>query len=344
MAPRRKARSLPNGIKPDAIPSGVSWDTTGLGRWVMRHKADGKLRSIRLGGPDTTLGQLWAAFESARTVHATTMATLVADFEQSIDWSDLAKASQDDYRYCAKAILSAETRSGRLVAETNPRDWTPGTVRGYVDRRGLSSRSRANHELRYLCRLFAWAREREIVLSNPADGVRGLKVQTKARYVEDGEYLAFLKQARPLYLAPAAELAYLCRLRLSEVLDLQRRHITERGLTTNRRKGSKDGLALWTPRLKAAVDASLALHGHISGLYLIPSETRGRMSETTFKRAWGRAMRAWAAAGNQRWMFHDAKRKGVTDFVGDKLAASGHRSAAMLRLYDLSRSEAEATR
>jgi hypothetical protein len=68
------------------------------------------------------------------------------------------------------------------------------------------------------------------------------------------------------------------------------------------------------------------------------------MAESTFKRAWGRAMRSWAAAGNRRWMFHDAKRKGVTDFVGDKLAASGHRSQAMLRVYDLSRSEAKATR
>ncbi|MGJ0430617.1 hypothetical protein [Methylobacter sp.] len=33
--------------------------------------------------------------------------------------------------------------------------------------------------------------------------------------------------------------------------------------------------------------------------------------------------------------FHDLKRKGVSDTDGDKMKASGHRSAAMMKVYDV---------
>jgi hypothetical protein len=33
--------------------------------------------------------------------------------------------------------------------------------------------------------------------------------------------------------------------------------------------------------------------------------------------------------------FHDLKRKGVSDTTGNKLDASGHRTAAMLNVYDV---------
>lgn len=41
---------------------------------------------------------------------------------------------------------------GTKAGDTRPTDWTPGAVRAYVD-------ARANHELRYLRRLFSWAYE-----------------------------------------------------------------------------------------------------------------------------------------------------------------------------------------
>ena len=52
----------------------------------------------------------------------------------------------------------------------------------------------------------------------------------------------------------------------------------------------------------------------------------------------------WAKLGNERFTTHDLKRKGVSDAEGDKLAASGHRSAAMLRVYDVLPSKAPATK
>jgi len=42
--------------------------------------------------------------------------------------------------------------------------------------------------------------------------------------------------------------------------------------------------------------------------------------------------------------FHDLKRKGISDTEGDKLKASGHRSAAMLNIYDVKPDKVKPTR
>lgn len=69
MPPRRRTQSvtLPNGIRPDALPPYVYWDTTGLGRWVWRQydPTTRKLKTRRLAGPAATLADLYAAYQAA---------------------------------------------------------------------------------------------------------------------------------------------------------------------------------------------------------------------------------------------------------------------------------------
>jgi integrase len=351
MSPRHRQRSkaLPHGIKPDALPAYVYWDATGRGRWIWRRydPVTKKSSARRIGGPDATLREIWDAYEAiTREAPAVTIADLIARFEKSPAWADLGELTRRDYSLCARHIAATTTKTGVAVGTTRLNDWTPGAVRAYVDRRAESSRSRANHELRYLRRLFGWAYERDLMTSNPARGVKSLHEAPRQRYVTDGEYAAFLEFAGPRfpYLVPVVELAYLCRLRLSEVCDLKREDSRPEGLFAARRKGSKDALTGWTPRLRKAVDVALALHGPIAGLYIIPSASRGRMLESTIQTAWQRSMTEWAKLGNPRWTIHDAKRKGVSDAEGDKLAASGHRSMAMLRVYDVLPASAPATR
>lgn len=347
--PRNPNAVLPNGIKAMALPTGVYFERTGRGRWLLkRYLPDTKkAQYTRLGGPEMTLREIWESYELAvKPPPATTLADLIGEFQRSRIWSGLSQNTQRDYQCCADAIQKQQTTSGVPVGATRLIDWTPGAVRKYVDRRGESSVSRANHELRFLRRLFAWGYERDILSSNPGLGVRALPEPPRQRYVTDLEYEAFLEFAGPRapYLVPVAELAYLCRLRLSEVCDLRRVDITPDGLFAARRKGSKDALTGITPRLQRAIDLALSLHGPIASLYLIAGATHGRMAESTIQTAWQRAMVAWAALGNERWTCHDAKRKGISDFEGDKLAASGHRTMAMLRVYDVLPAKAQATR
>lgn len=349
MARPRIRQTLPHGIKPDALPNYVYWDNSGRGRWLYRHydPTTQKQTAQRIAGADATLRQIWDAYEAiTREPPVATLAGLIRQFEASPAFADLSPATQHDYQKCARNICATTTKSGLLLRDSHLNDWTPGGIRSYVDKRGATARSAANHELRYIRRLFGWACERDLMPSNPARGVKILKESPRQRYVTDGEYTAFLAfaGARYPYLIPAAELAYLCRLRLSEVLDLRRIDIREDGLFAARRKGSKDALVGWTPRLRKAVEIALALHGSIAGLFVIPSVSRGRMLESTLQTAWQRAMVDWAALGNARFTFHDLKRAGISDTEGDKLAASGHRSAAMLRVYDVLPSKAPATR
>lgn len=347
--PRQRSVSLPNGIKPDALPPYVYWDATGRGRWLWKKydTTTQKQNAHRLAGASATLREIWDAYEAiTRAPPADTVQMLIASFESSPAWEDLADSTRRDYRICAESIVKAETKAGVLVGTTRLSDWTPGAVRSYVEKRAERSRSRANHELRYLRRLFAWAFERDLMASNPARGVKSLKESARQRYVNDGEYAAFLAHAGPRhpYLIPVAELAYLCRLRISEVCDLRREDIREDGLFAARRKGSKDALTGWTPRLRIAIDCALTLHGNVKSLYVIPGSSRGRMTESTIQTAWQRMMVEWATLGNERFTVHDLKRKGVSDAEGDKLAASGHRSIAMLKVYDVLPSKAPATR
>ena len=347
MAPRRRSplTTLPHGIKPEQLPSRVYWQPTGRGRWVI--KPPGQTTTKTLAGPEATLADLWTAYQAwTADPPADTFRSLSERFQQSPVWSDLAATTQRDYRICHTAICQAPIKAGGTFGDVPLANWTPGTVRKFVDRRGQDSRSRANHELRYLKRVWSWGYERDLVASNIPKGVGGLSTPPRQRYVADGEYIAFLTFVAPRfpYLVPLAEIAYLCRLRLSEVLDLRRVDIRDDGLYTARRKGSKDALNAWSPRLRAAVQGALSLHSAIASLYLLPGTTRGRLSESTVQTAWQRAMVEWAALGNPRFTIHDLKRKGVSDSDGDKQLASGHRSAAMLQIYDVLPSKVAPTR
>lgn len=349
--PRRRQQTvkLPNGIKPDALPAYVYWKTAGNGRWVYQYidPATKRQTTRRIASANATLREIWNAYEDiVRKPPTKTIASLIAQFSESREYAELAAKTKTDYDYCARNICATTTKKGVFTGDIALNELTPGTVRQYVDMRDKTSRSCANHELRYLRRLFSWACERDIMPTNPARGVKTLKEVPRQRYVTDDEYTAFMEYAgnRFLYLVSIAELAYLCRLRISEVCDLRRDDIRDDGLFAARRKGSKDALTQWTPRLRAAVEHALSLHGGIASAYVITSTSGGRMAESSVQTAWQRAMVEWEKMGNARFTFHDLKRKGVSDVSGDKLAASGHRSAAMLRVYDVLPATAPATR
>ena len=58
-------------------------------------------------------------------------------------------------------------------------------------------------------------------------------------------------------------MAYLCRLRAIEVVTLRESAASETGLLTNRRKGSRDNIVAWTPRLRVAWDFLIAHRNQI---------------------------------------------------------------------------------
>lgn len=150
----------------------------------------------------------------------------------------------------------------------------------------------------------------------------------------DEEYNDTYDRAAP-HVQVGMEFAYLCRMRMGEILKATKRQILDDGFDTLRSKGSNDAITLWTPRLRLAVRDAQRLPG--DSIYLL-HDARG-LPYT--KEAFSRAFRE--ARGNNDWTFHDLKARGASNFDGDKQAASGHKDARMVATYDRKKKRIEAT-
>lgn len=64
------------------------------------------------------------------------------------------------------------------------------------------------------------------------------------------------KGACSRYLWYVMEIGYLCRLRGIETITLTEENELKEGVLTNRRKGTRDNIVPWAPRLRAAWDAA----------------------------------------------------------------------------------------
>lgn len=97
-------------------------------------------------------------------------------------------------------------------------------------------------------RVFAWTYEYEKITTNPAKGISKFKLQPRQHYIEERDYNRFLSHVTASnywYLPYCMELAFLCRMRLSEVLDLTDADAKPEGLLIRRRKGSKNNITAW---------------------------------------------------------------------------------------------------
>jgi hypothetical protein len=226
--------------------------------------------------------------------------------------------------------------------------------------------TKANKIQRYLRRLFAWGKRHGHCHTNPADGVE-LAVERKRFLMPEHQvYAAALNFARdcgarkahtkgscPPYLWCVMEIAYLCRMRGIEVIRLTDWHATAAGLRVSRVKGSRDNVVRWAPRLRAAWDAVLAIRAEILARpanrsrpvpiraeerFVFVSQSGAPLTKSAVNQAWQDFMPAAIEANiitaEQRFTLHGLKHRGITDSVGDKKQASGHKSAAMVERYD----------
>lgn len=247
--------------------------------------------------------------------------------------------------------------------------FTPAMVQRIIDKIAeAGTPSKAAHGLRYLRRLMQWGRNRGFVTDNPAKGIEAPK-ERKQRRLPDSTVMVDLikfahqqgqlkrgeKGACSPYLWYVMEIGYLCRLRGIETITLTDENELEEGVLTNRRKGSRDNIVRWTPRLRAAWDAAKAVRTdtwqrlkkpvpfRADQRFLIVSASGGQLSksglDTAFQRLITQAIEKGVLTEAQRFGMHDFKRKGITDTIGtraDKQQASGHRDESMMDVYDLS--------
>jgi site-specific recombinase XerD len=355
---KRYSKNTPANINAEKLPERVWFNTSGNGKWMLNYYDEfHKRKTKRLCGPEATLAEIWQAVEAQQEKSITTFTTLSLEFQQTHAWNKLSLSTQNDYRGCHHAIVTRPTSTGKL-GDVPIKQWTVGLIRRYRDKRAEESESRANKDLSYIKRVFSWAYEYEKVPVNPATGIKKISIQPRQHYAEDRDYhylLNIAKQSGYWYVPYAMELAYLCRMRMSEVLDLTDANELETGLIIYRRKGSKTNITEWQPRLRKIWDELKQKRNTILAerkqphpiradqRYLFISERTGdKIVISSLKTAMQR-VKADAKVQAEKdgieyteFTFHDLKRKGISDTAAnERKASAGHRSDAMMKVYDV---------
>ncbi|MCD5970404.1 site-specific integrase [Pseudomonas quasicaspiana] len=367
---RKHNPHIPNHIDQAALPAAIYFDQRNAGVWYTLHYDEtGKQRRRNVAPADVTLAELHQIMEQTSGADRGTLRYLCDQFHLSDRYKRLASKTHDDYCYSRDVLLDIPTRLGKPLGDLLVKKFTAALVQRIVDRLAdEGTPSKAAHALRYLRRVLQWGRNRGFLELNPAQGIEA-PVERKRRRLPGHQVmddlvdraLAFGRLARnekggcPEYLSYVMEISYLCRLRGIETITLTDAHELPEGIMTNRRKGSRDNIVRWTPRLRAAWEGAKAYRAKVwtrkatvipiraDRRYLIVASHGGPLRKSSLDTAWQRFILSAISDGTitaeERFGLHDLKRRGITDTVGNravKQEASGHRDEAMMDVYDLS--------
>ncbi|HGY3554961.1 TPA: tyrosine recombinase XerC [Pseudomonas putida] len=368
---RKHNPHIPSHIDQAALPAAIYFDHRGSGVWYTSHRDEhGKQCRRNVAPADATMVELHRIMDEVSNADRDTLRYLCDQFHLSPQFKDdLTPRTKADYAYCREVLVNQPTRMGKPLGDLAVRRFSPALVQRLVDKiSGEGTPSKAAHVLRYLRRVMMWGRNRGYLDSNPAQGIEAPKERRQRRLPSIAVMEDMIDRAKalgrlhrnepgscPVYLSIAMELAYLCRLRGIEVVTLTDANELEEGVQTNRRKGSRDNIVRWTPRLRAVWDEAKAYRLKIWTARKFPTPLRPErrplivgsqgmaLSKSGLDTAWQRFMTKAVEAGvlleEERYGLHDLKRRGITDTPGtraDKQEASGHRDQAMLDIYDLS--------
>lgn len=368
---RKHNPHIPPHIDQAAIPAAVFFDHRGKGNWYTLDRDEaGKQHRQNIATSLATLSELHRIMEERAGIDRDSLKFLCSEYHDSPRFKRLSKKTQDDYTWSRDVLLAIPTKLKKPLGELAVRKFTPALIQRVIDNIAAEGTpSKAAHALRYLRLVMQWGRNRGYLDSNPAQGIEA-PIERKqrrlpshrvmVRLIDRAQELGRLKRGQPgacpAYLGYVMELAYLCRLRGIETVTLTDANELPEGILTNRRKGSRDNIVTWTPRLRAAWEGAKAHRAAIWAAKAMPSpiapERRhiivaahgGALQKSSLDTAWQRfittAIEAGIITADERFGLHDLKRRGITDTPGtraDKQEASGHRDESMLDIYDLSR-------
>ncbi|SFC76926.1 hypothetical protein SAMN05216577_110100 [Pseudomonas citronellolis] len=367
---RKHNPNIPPHIDQAALPAAVFYDHRGNGVWYTSNRDEvGRQRRQNIATSTATLSELHRIMEEREGFDRESLNYLCQQYHDSIKFKKLSPKSQKDYCYSRDVLLSMPTKLKKPLGELAVRKFSPALVQRIVDSiADQGTPSKAAHALRYLRLVLQWGRNRGYLDSNPALGIEAPAERKLRRLPSPAVMQRLIDRARalgqltrgqagavPRHLSYVMEIAYLCRLRGIEVVTLTDANETPAGVLTNRRKGSRDNIVRWTPRLRAAWEAAkkrrseiwqargTAIPIHPEQRFIITAEHGGALGKSGLDTAWQRFITRSIEAGvilpEQRFGLHDLKRRGITDTPGtraDKQEASGHRDESMLDIYDLS--------
>lgn len=224
----------------------------------------------------------------------------------------------------------------------------PTHVRGYLDARGATARTRANREKALLSHIFNKAREWGYTdAPNPCAGVKGFTETGRDKYVEGSEFLAVYVEAC-VPLRNAMDLAYLSGQRPGDVMRATAADVRDGALHVAQGKTKAKVRIALAGDFGRLVESLMprATRGRVVSLHLVRDEdeqhiTYGAMSQR-FRKVRRMAIQAAQDAGDaalafalRSFQFRDLRAKTASD-VGDLAHAQkllGHASRGMTEHY-----------
>ncbi|MFK0924058.1 tyrosine recombinase XerC [Pseudomonas aeruginosa] len=362
---------IPAHIDQASLPKDVYFDHRGAGCWyrLSMNEAGRRVRK-NLCGATVTLAELHRIVEELQGIDRDSLRYLCEQYHASIRFTSLGQKTQEDYSYSRDVLLGVPTQlAGKTLGDLVVRKFTSPLVQRLIDKIAeQGTPSKAAHALRYLRLVLQWGKNRGFVDENVAKGIEAPKERKRRRLpapaamtqliqfaYQQGQLVRGQKGACAPYLWYVMEISYLCRLRGIETVTLTDANETEEGVLTNRRKGSRDNIVRWTPRLRAAWDAAKKVRADVwekkrmpvpiaaDQRRLIVAAHGGPLRKSSLDTAWQRfitqALEKNIITAEERFGMHDLKRRGITDTPGtrgEKQEASGHRDESMLDVYDFS--------
>ncbi|WP_368882240.1 tyrosine-type recombinase/integrase [Shewanella algae] len=310
---------------------------------VYLHKVRGKptsyimkngKRTITLCAASSTRAEVWTAYEAAieKSLTKYTFKRMADEYQASATFKELAPRTQRD-RERELAMFN------KVFGEMEPDTIKPHHIRRYMDIRGNTSRTQANHELSACSVVFGWGYERGHCKHNPAKGIKKFRNKSRDRYITDHEFKALLECCE-LRLRLACEISYLCAARQADVLSLKWSQILDEGIFIQQGKTGKKQIKAWSPRLKKLMNEAKSLHEGVASIFVINKTGGGKLTSDGLRSSWRRAMDKLAVTHpdiERIFTFHDIKAKGISDFDGnihDKQQFSGHKTVGQVNVYD----------
>ena len=297
-------------------------DGTAVGRYYQRQMINGQRVEVTAGDLSTPVSDLWRMHDQSR--------------ERTLGWvlEQYMRYRAEDWSTAYRREASRMVDQLRDVTHLPMSKITNKFATDHCRHHRRTAPVAANRRMQLVRAAMLWATaEGHLPDATPVLRFVRNKEAHRQHWVSDADYTAIYARAHPI-LRLAMEFAYLAAMLRFEVCRLSKAHIQPDGLIVERVKGSRTSLTLWSPRLSAAVEAALALPGTSDWLLHYAD---GSPIEPAF------LTRTFRLASVNGAVFHDLKRKAISDFAGDKLAKSGHRSPQMLRIYDVSNPRVAAT-
>lgn len=319
----------------DGLPKYVRRRSYGVIFTPYRGRENGRTvwgKDINLGPADMSVPEIWHAYHRETKQDHDTLRWLLNEYHQSPKFRSLKPKTQTAYEDYKAALLEYPMASGKEFG-TAPLDKIKRTaLQKLIDKHHAATL--VNRWMQYLKSVWNWGLNRyDHVPPNPCIGLELRNTPPRDRYVTPEEY-AKIHALATGWVHWAMELAYLCRARRVEIVNLRINDIQEEGLRLVRAKGSEGEITKWTPRLyravKGALDHSYGDVAPIGNARILLNNFGSPITDSAWNSALGRLRPKMRELGMEPFTLHDLKASGYSDQV---VQDAGHRSERMHSIY-----------